>query len=57
MTKRGGLLIPFALILSMFALLLGTLTGNIIGRKNQIEKKVGPLDVYAPAAPDLQTQR
>lgn len=51
MNRRGSLLVPFALILSLFSLLLGALAGNVIGRKNTIEAQVGVLDVHAPVVP------
>jgi hypothetical protein len=59
MKKRGGLLIPFSLVLSMLALLLGALYGNYMGRKDQVVGKTSPLDVYtAPVpTPDLQNQK
>jgi hypothetical protein len=45
MNKKGGLLIPFSLVLSALALLLGAMFGNAVGRKNAEENKSSMLDV------------
>ena len=57
MNRKGDLIIPFALILSLFSLMLGALAGNSIGRKNQAERKVGVLDVSDPRPLDEQNQK
>ena len=45
MNRKGDLLIPFSLVLSALALLIGALMGNSIGRKNDARGEVSVLDV------------
>ncbi len=56
--ERGGLLIPFSLVISALALLLGAMLGNSIGRHNATQGTVSVLDVKpisrpAPPTPAL----